>query len=88
MPILRAAGVGVPGGTGSVVGDDDGGLVDGSLVLGAGGLAGGAEGLLVDGSLDGGDGLLVAGGFGTSFSSQVPGTSAIGSNQVAVKVTP
>ena len=79
----------MPGGTGSVVGDDGGGLVVGSLVLGAGGLAGGAEGLLVDGSLDGGgDGLLVAGGFGTSFSSQVPGTSAIGRSQVAVKVTP
>ena len=79
---LRA--VGVPGGTGSVAGGDGGGVVDGSLVLGAEGAAGGTEGLPVGG----GDGLLVAGGFGTSFSSQVPGTSAIGRSQVAVKVTP
>jgi hypothetical protein len=33
-------------------------------------------------------GGLCVGDFGTSFSFQVPGISAIGNNQVAVRVTP
>lgn len=75
------------GGGGSGVGDVGGEV--GGEVGGTDGLVGGKEGLVGSGGEVGGRGTGDwVGDFGKSNSCHVPGIKAMGSNQVAVNVTP
>ena len=75
------------GGDGSGVGDVGGEV--GGEVGGTDGLVGGKEGLVGSGGEVGGRGTGDwVGDFGKSNSCHVPGIKAMGSNQVAVNVTP